>query len=234
MAKDPAFLFYPNDWLGGTMGMSLEEKGAYIDLLVMQWNCHRIANAHAKRLMGDALWESIKSKFAKDNEGYFNERLEAERKKRQKFSAKQSQNAKKRWGESVDKEAMPPHSVGSATAMPLENENENITISNNKGIVKGRKSFKTYTELDFENEVKSFSELSEYHQAFIDYWTEPSANGTMKFQLQKTWDTKRRLQSWASNNFQKTTTQNKYSHLPYTPSPANAVPIPRNRRFQDE
>ena len=27
MAKDPAFLFYPGDWLGGTMGMTLEEKG---------------------------------------------------------------------------------------------------------------------------------------------------------------------------------------------------------------
>ena len=38
MAKDPAFLFYPNDWLGGTMGMTFEEKGAYMELLMMQFN----------------------------------------------------------------------------------------------------------------------------------------------------------------------------------------------------
>ena len=38
MAKDPAFLFYPNDWLGGTIGMSFEEKGAYMELLIAQFN----------------------------------------------------------------------------------------------------------------------------------------------------------------------------------------------------
>jgi uncharacterized protein YdaU (DUF1376 family) len=38
MAKDPAFLFYPNDYIGGTMGMTFEEKGAYIELLMLQFN----------------------------------------------------------------------------------------------------------------------------------------------------------------------------------------------------
>jgi uncharacterized protein YdaU (DUF1376 family) len=38
MAKDPAFLFYPNDWIGGTMGMTFEEKGAYMEILMMQFN----------------------------------------------------------------------------------------------------------------------------------------------------------------------------------------------------
>lgn len=38
MAKDPAFLFYPGDWLGGTMGMSLTQKGAYFHLLMVQFN----------------------------------------------------------------------------------------------------------------------------------------------------------------------------------------------------
>jgi len=32
MSKDPAFLFYPNDYIGGTMGMTFEEK-------VHIWNC---------------------------------------------------------------------------------------------------------------------------------------------------------------------------------------------------
>ena len=38
MGKDPAFLFYPGDYLSGTMGMTFEEKGAYVELLMMQFN----------------------------------------------------------------------------------------------------------------------------------------------------------------------------------------------------
>lgn len=37
---------------------------------------------------------------------------------------------------------------------------------------------------------------------FYDYWTEPNKSGTkMKFELQKTWDLKRRLGTWDRNNF---------------------------------
>ena len=40
---------------------------------------------------------------------------------------------------------------------------------------------------------------------FIDYWTEPNKSGTkMRFELEKTWDTSRRLKRWMSNNFGKT------------------------------
>ena len=38
MARDHAFLFYPNDYIGGTMGMTLVEKVAYIELLMFQFN----------------------------------------------------------------------------------------------------------------------------------------------------------------------------------------------------
>lgn len=33
----PSFPFYPRDWLAGTRHMSLEQKGAYTDLLSYQW-----------------------------------------------------------------------------------------------------------------------------------------------------------------------------------------------------
>jgi hypothetical protein len=39
MAKDPAFLFYPKDWLSGTAEYMPDEKGVYIDLL-----CHQHQN----------------------------------------------------------------------------------------------------------------------------------------------------------------------------------------------
>jgi uncharacterized protein YdaU (DUF1376 family) len=36
MAKDPAFLFYPSDFLTGTMFMNNEQIGIYIRLLCSQ------------------------------------------------------------------------------------------------------------------------------------------------------------------------------------------------------
>ena len=40
---------------------------------------------------------------------------------------------------------------------------------------------------------------------FIDYWTETNKSGTkMRFELEKTWDTSRRLKRWMNSNFGKT------------------------------
>jgi hypothetical protein len=37
---------------------------------------------------------------------------------------------------------------------------------------------------------------------FYDYWSEPNRSNTkIKYQLERTWDTKRRLQRWKRNNF---------------------------------
>ena len=44
MSKDPAFLFYPADYIIGTMGMSFEEKGAYMELLMMQFSRGHMEN----------------------------------------------------------------------------------------------------------------------------------------------------------------------------------------------
>lgn len=61
-----------------------------------------------------------------------------------------------------------------------------------------------------EERFKSFFEealefVSEYDESvlksFISYWTEKNKSKTkMRFELQKTWDTKRRLETWNRNN----------------------------------
>ena len=38
MSKDPAFLFYVNDYLGDTMNFSLEQHGAYLKLMLFEFN----------------------------------------------------------------------------------------------------------------------------------------------------------------------------------------------------
>lgn len=63
------------------------------------------------------------------------------------------------------------------------------------------KSFKILTKQEFVEELKPFTEKfgKDMVRDFYEYWTEPSASGKMKFQLEKTWDTSRRLSTWARN-----------------------------------
>lgn len=51
-----------------------------------------------------------------------------------------------------------------------------------------------------EIEIKNDEDYNLRH-AFIDYWTEPNKSRTkMRFELQRTWETKRRLQTWIRND----------------------------------
>jgi uncharacterized protein YdaU (DUF1376 family) len=131
MSKDPAFLFYPNDYLGGTMGMTFEMKGAYIDLLIFQFNNHHFTEAQAKQVLSicfASVWEVLKNKFKKDGEFYFNERLRQEIDKRKAFSESRRINALH------EKKPRKAKSKAYAKHMGNENENENRDIINNKFI----------------------------------------------------------------------------------------------------
>jgi len=123
MAKDPAFLFYPNDWLGGTMGMTFEEKGAYMELLMMQFNRGHMTKDMIGQTVGQ-LWDNIKDKFTEDSKGlFYNKRLEEEQLKRKKFteSRRNNKSGKNQHSKSSKKEGH--------TTSRMENENviENIS-----------------------------------------------------------------------------------------------------------
>ena len=60
---------------------------------------------------------------------------------------------------------------------------------------------KFINELNKEFHTKYTKEL---RKAFFEYWTEPNKSKTkMRFELEKTWDTGRRLSRWANNSFNK-------------------------------
>lgn len=63
------------------------------------------------------------------------------------------------------------------------------------------KSFKQWTEKEFGEILKSFTgkHPNERLRAFFDYWREKSASGKMKIQLERTWDTQSRLETWERN-----------------------------------
>lgn len=122
MAKDPAFLFYPGDWQGGTMTLSRHLKGCYMDLLVAQFNSGPLSLEEIKIVLGadfGSSWPTLSKKFKTDGNGlFFNERLEAEKAKRAEYSRKQRERVNKRWNKSgID--------AGNTAVLPLENENEN-------------------------------------------------------------------------------------------------------------
>lgn len=111
--------------------------------------------------------------------------LKRDLKKWEDKSLKNKDNANKRWN---------------ANACERIKSNANYADKDKvivKDIISNRK-------LKFSETIKPFVDLygSEMCNKFFAYWTEPNKSNTkMKFEMQKTWDTKRRLKTWSDNNF---------------------------------
>lgn len=94
--KDPAFLFYSDNFMSGTMFLSDEQVGKYVRLLCAQHlNGHleyedmiKICKTHDKHIF---------LKFKQDEQGkYYNERLDIEVLKRKAYSDSRSKNREKK------------------------------------------------------------------------------------------------------------------------------------------
>tara|TARA_R100000900_G_scaffold63857_4_gene51209 strand:- start:2400 stop:3068 length:669 start_codon:yes stop_codon:yes gene_type:complete len=71
--------------------------------------------------------------------------------------------------------------------------NKNNNNNNNKNNISNRRDKFVFEVLTFDYEESVLN-------SFIDYWTEPNKSNTkMKYELNKTWETKRRLKTWANN-----------------------------------
>jgi hypothetical protein len=158
MGKDPAFLFYPNDYIGGTMGMTFEEKGAYIELLMLQFNrghmtshmigqtlghmtSHMIGQEGGQTLGQEiSLWDKIKGKFKIDEHGlYYNERLELEVNRRKAFIESRFNNISGKNQYSKIEETTKDDIEGHMTPH-MEDINKDKKNKDRKG-VKGKKTF---------------------------------------------------------------------------------------------
>jgi hypothetical protein len=75
MAKDPAFLFYSNDFLTGVSDLTMEERGQYITLLCLQHQKGALPEKTTRLAVGSVSVDVLK-KFKVDEHGcIFNERL---------------------------------------------------------------------------------------------------------------------------------------------------------------
>ena len=183
MGKDPAFLFYPGDWLGGTMGMTFEQKGAYIDLLMLQFNRGHMTKDMIGHTVGQ-LWDTIQDKFVQDDKGlWFNERLDLEKFKRKSYTESRRNNIK---GNNQHTK-----SIGHTTSR-MENENEVINIDLN--------TIENRIEI-FNNKVKEFQILDFTEtDKFIDYWTEHGEKDKKcRWEKEKSFDISKRMNRWGNN-----------------------------------
>lgn len=116
--RAPAFQFYADDFLAGTMTMTNEERGAYISLLCLQWSKGFVTELDIQRIclgMPTHCQGICQSKFEIGEDGnYRNRRLEKERDKQKERSEKQREIANLRW--SKDANAMPTHMPVDANA----------------------------------------------------------------------------------------------------------------------
>lgn len=170
--KDPALLFYFQDWQGGTMTMSRFLKGCYMDLLCAQFNSGPLSIDEIKTVLGNdfAAWQgSLSKKFQQNADGrFFNERLETEKNKRKSYTKSRRDNL-----------------------MGLHKEN----IDENVNDIEKRKEKFTETVNTF---IPKYG-LKTVHD-FCNYWTERSEGARkMKFEKQTSFEIEKRLITWKSN-----------------------------------
>jgi uncharacterized protein YdaU (DUF1376 family) len=145
MAKDPAFLFYPSDFLTGTMFMNNEQIGIYIRLLCSQHQHGGVIDKISfNSLVGNN--EIIRSKFIEIDLGFYNQRLANEMEKRNKKSNNISNAVKEVWEKRKKSNAIPSENnailkeskkKGKRILMGIVNENVNINEIENYFIENG-------------------------------------------------------------------------------------------------
>ena len=75
---------------------------------------------------------------------------------------------------------------------PLKKTLKNNNTNTNNNI--------TYSNIDkLKQDVNNFDTIDQHKKEFLEYWLETNSKGKTKYEMQKTWDTNRRLKTWIKN-----------------------------------
>lgn len=139
MAKDPRFNFYPDNYEGGTTFFTLEQDGAYLRLLILQFKHGAFSERQAITILmqrcpetpaqAKKLWSEIKGKFETDGNLFWSVRLKSEIDKSAQYSKDQSDRASNGW----DKRKA--HADASAYAEPKPDERPNDASNSNSNTI---------------------------------------------------------------------------------------------------
>jgi len=126
MSKDPAFLFYYQDFLVGTDDLTNEEVGAYIRCLCHQAAKGSVTEKHMKKIcVTPDVYDAIHIKFTRnENYDFINPRLSEEMAKRAAYAESRRQNRQKKDMKKISK------TYDSHMENENENENENKDVVN--------------------------------------------------------------------------------------------------------
>jgi hypothetical protein len=168
--KDPAVLFYTQDFLTGTLLMNYEQKGKYITLLCIQQQNGKLSEKDLMKVCGEKD-EDIWAKFQIGEDGfYYNGRMLIETSKRKKFTESRLRN--------------------------LSHMDSHMEICNKKDEISNKKEEEFKGEVFAFSEKYPLTML----QAFLNYWIEKSKAGKMRYEGEKYFDMSRRLSTWAKND----------------------------------
>jgi hypothetical protein len=135
MAKDPAFLFYSQDFLTGTYLMTDQQVGKYIRLLCLQHQKGMLTEKDMMKIC-ETYDEDIFCKFEKENGLFYNKRLKFEAEKRSAYAESRRKNREK----VIIKDM---NNISKTYVPHMENENENENENEIvKEIVKEKFNFK--------------------------------------------------------------------------------------------
>lgn len=121
MAKDPAVLFYTNDFLSRTLTMSNEQVGKYIRLLCIQHQQGHLTEQDMLYIC-KTYDLAVYSKFIKEGDNYYNERMRLETEKRKKYSESRRSN----------RNSVKEENISKSYVKHMEDGNEDININNNE------------------------------------------------------------------------------------------------------
>jgi len=117
-SKDPAFLFYPSDFLTGVAGLTMEERGQYITLLCLQHQSGGLTEKTIRLTVGSVSVDVLSKFHLCENGLYTNKRLEVEVQKRIQFVESRRVNGKKG--------GRPSKSLGYPVGYPNGKPSENL------------------------------------------------------------------------------------------------------------
>lgn len=191
MAKDPAMLWYWNDWNSGTVTLSRHLKGCYIDLLHAQFNNGHLSLDEIKTVLGPdfSAWATLQKKFETDPKGlFFNERLQLEQDKRRAFSESRRANAKAY-----------PQASAKHMRRHMENENRNEDLSDNG--IEIRPTFKEFWDaygkkVDRPKCLKRWGKIPQVEREKIMLHVEQYVASTPDIQYRKNPSTYLNNESW--------------------------------------
>ena len=205
MAKDPAFLFYYQDFLVGTDDMTNDEVGAYIRCLCHQASKGSLTDKHMMKIcLSSDIYTSVSSKFSVDEDGsLFNERLRIEVLKRAAFAESRRNNRLK----SNKNKHM--KNISKTYVRHMENENEDIII-NKKNKEKNKFIAPTITEVIAYFEINGYPSTHATH--VFNYYADANWKDS-KGQPVRNWKQKMRG-VWFDEKYK---TQKSLSNTTYAP-----------------